>query len=255
MGKEYEGKFLDIDVDLTREKLKKIGATQVHENIRYTRSVFSLCSEQKGYVRVRSEGDKVTMTSKIYIDPRFPEEYEIDIKDDFETGFNFLKSLGMTQKAFQETFQETFREKWKHPDVHEIVFDTVPGLPTYMEVDCNSEDDLNKMIDVLELDKSKMRFGAFDKTYNEYYGIDTTVINDHTPSLTFKNIVNEINPAKNHKLLEEISQKHLNMFSSQLQSRTKSKRKNAKKNSKKKHSSKKKYSSKKKSKNSKANKN
>ena len=66
-----------------------------------------------------------------------------------------------------KAFQETKREKWTLPDkeVHEVTFDTVPGLPTYMEIDCTTEDALNKTIEKLDLDKNKMRFGSFDRTY------------------------------------------------------------------------------------------
>ena len=197
MGKEYEAKFLDIDVATMREKLKAIGANQVHKNMRYIRTAFGLCNTDKGYVRVRSEGDKTTMTAKIYTDPKFPEEYEITIKEDYETGLNFLKSLGTKFKAAQETF----REKWSHPEAHEIVFDTIPGIPTYMEIDCSSEQELNNMIEKLNLNKDKMRFGAFDKTYEEYYGIEPKIINNATPNLSFKNITNEIQPTKNKELL------------------------------------------------------
>jgi len=55
-----------------------------------------------------------------------------------------------------------------------------------MEIDCTSEQELNNMIEKLNLNKDKMRFGAFDKTYEEYYGIEPKVINNATPSLSFK---------------------------------------------------------------------
>ena len=213
MGKEYEAKFLDVDVAAMKEKLKALGATQVHKNMKYIRSAFGLCNTDKGYVRVRAEADKVTMTSKLYKDPKFPEEFEITIKEDFDTGLKFLQSIGTVEKAFQETF----REKWTHPDVHEIVFDTIPGIPTYMEIDCTSEEDLNKMVDKLGLDKDKMRFGAFDKTYQEYYGIEPSVINNTTPSLTFKNIINEIKPTKNQDLLERVAKEQQEMLANYLQ--------------------------------------
>ena len=58
------------------------------------------------------------------------------------------------------------------------------------------EEKLNKLIEKLELDKSKMRFGSFDNTYEEYYGIPKDVINYSTPNLTFANIENEIHPLK-----------------------------------------------------------
>ena len=165
MSIEFEAKFLDIDKIEMRKILKDLGATLVHEKQRYVRIIFKRCTDDvKGFARIRNEGDKVTMTVKIYKDPKFPEEYEVEIKDGFEKGANFLRSLGLEQKAFQETY----REKWSHPLAHEITFDDVPGIPTYMEVDCTGEENLNKLVDLLKLDKSKMRFGAYGKQYEEY---------------------------------------------------------------------------------------
>jgi hypothetical protein len=210
MSKEYEAKFLEVDVSKIREKLIKLGAKQVHEKKRYVRMVFHRCSGNiKGYARIRDEAGITTMTVKLYKDPRFPEEYEITIKNTFEQGVAFLESLELKKKAFQETY----REKWSHPLVHEITFDDVPGLPTYMEIDCTGEENLHKMIELLDLDKSKMRFGAFDATYNEYYDIPKPEINDNTPSLTFANIINEIKPRKNMELLEKLQKEYLKEFS------------------------------------------
>ena len=93
------------------------------------------------------------------------------------------------------------------------------------------------MIEILKLDKSKMRFGAFDKTYNEYYDIPTDIINNKTPSLTFENIINEIKPIKNQDLLQKIYElykpKKISRNKSKKSSR-KSSRKKSKKSSRKK---------------------
>jgi adenylate cyclase, class 2 len=201
MSVEYEAKFLEIDVNLMRQKLMESGAKLVHERKRYVRIVFHRCDDNvRGFARIRDEGGQITMTVKIYKDPKFPEEYEISLNSDFETGANFLRALGLKQKAFQETY----REKWGHPLVHEITFDDVPGLPTFMEIDCLGENKLKKMIKILKLNETKMRFGGFDATFNEYYGIPLEEINNQTPSLTFKNILNEIKPRKNLELLEQL---------------------------------------------------
>ena len=200
---EFEAKFLDIDVKALRHKLKEIGATEVHPMKKYIRSVYYMCDPKiQGYMRIRDEGGKVFITSKNYAKNKdFPEEHEIAIEEDFNKAMQLFDSIGMTKKAFQESY----REKWKHELAHEITFDTVPGLPTYMEVDCETEEKLNKMIDLLKLDKAKMRHGAFDRTYNEYYDIDRDVINNQTPFLTFKNILNEIKPKKNKELLIKLA--------------------------------------------------
>lgn len=202
MGKEYEAKILNINIDKMRKILLASGATLVHKFTKYQRAVYKPCDPNiKGYARVRDEGNSVTMTSKIYKDEKFPEEYEITIKESFEVGVNFMKSLGLIQKAFQESY----REKWSHPLAHEITFDIIPGLPIYMEIDCTSEKKLNELIKILNVDIKLKRYGAFDKTYNEYYGIPLNELNDETPFLTFDNIINEISINKNRDLLKKIA--------------------------------------------------
>jgi adenylate cyclase class 2 len=217
MSIEFEAKFLDIDVNLMRKKLNKISAIIVHKKKLYKRRVFGRCTKDiPGYSRVRKEGSNTTMTIKIYKDPKFPEEHEINIKDDFETGVSFMNALGLETKAYQESI----REKWSHPLVHEITFDTIPGLPTYMEIDCTSEDKLNEVIKLLSLDESKKRFGAFDHTYLEYYGIPLDIINHKTPSLTFLNIQNEIKPTKNFDLFKKMIISH-NAIGKKIQAKKK----------------------------------
>jgi hypothetical protein len=209
MGKEYEAKFLDIDVSRMRRKIKKLGGVLVHENRKYVRSVFKLCNTDiKGYVRVRDEGEEVTITAKIYNNPDYPDEYEISTANSFEEAKNLLEAMNLTMKAFQESY----REKWSLPtfkNVHELTFDTLPGIPPYMEVDCNTEDALYKVIDALKLNKDKMRKGAFDRTYKEYYGIKRDTINLYTPSITFKNILTELDVKKNRDLLKKIHKEQM----------------------------------------------
>jgi adenylate cyclase, class 2 len=206
-GKEYEAKFLDIDVDKTRKLIKKLGGKLVHKRKKYIRSVFNRCdSKIKGFARVRKEGKKTTMTVKIFNNKKFPDEFEVTIKEGYEEGRYFMHALGLNETAYQENY----REKWIFPNiknVHEVVFDELPGLPIYLEVDCLNEKCLKNMISKLKLDKYKKRFGSFDNTYQEYYGISTDIINNKTKSLSFYNIKNEINPKKNKKLFEKIIKK------------------------------------------------
>lgn len=202
MSTEYEVKFLDIDVDEIKKKLKQMGATLVHDKIKYTRYAYLLCeSKIPGYFRVRDEGGNVTMTIKTYENKDFPMEYELNTKNTFNECVEFANALGIKQTAYQESF----REKYKHELVHELVLDSLPGIPTYLEIDCSSKDNLDKVIEILNLDKTKMRTGAFDKTYEEYYGIERDTINTKTPSLTFANIINEIKPKKNFELLKLVA--------------------------------------------------
>lgn len=205
MPTEFEVKFLDINVEKIKEILLNNGATRVHKRKLYKRHAYARCGEaMPGFARVRKEGKDVTMTAKFKKDEKYYEEYEVNIKDGFETGVAFMNALGLEPRAYQESL----REKWSHPLVHEITFDTLPGLPTYMEVDCTSEENLNQIIKLLNLDESKKRFGGFDSTYFEYYDIPRDTINRKTPSLTFVNIQNEIKPTKNIELFQKVCKAH-----------------------------------------------
>jgi len=226
---EYEAKFLDINHQELVEKIKSLGALLIQPTTFYRRSMFGLCDVKRGYVRVRDEGDKTTLTAKIYKNPEYPEEFELQIKDGFEKGKSFLEALNLNEKAYHETM----REKW-HLDlgkktkqntkkqnttkshhisntICEIAFDCIPGLPMYVEIECKSEKLLNKAIKLLDLGKYEKRYGAYGKTFVEYYGMAEKEINDEIKSLTFKNIERELKPYihKNEDLLTKIAKQHL----------------------------------------------
>lgn len=193
-GVEYEAKFLDVDVNALRAKLREIGAESVHEDRDIRRAVYKLAdSDAKGFARVRDEGDSVTMTSKIYDDKSpYPVETEITIKDDFAAGKKFLDSLMIQQKAYQETR----REKWRLPDsqCNEIAIDTIPGIPTYVEIDCKSEDEVKRVAALLGFDFKDAHFGSFARTYDELYGMDQKIINDKTPIIDFATAEEKLGP-------------------------------------------------------------
>ena len=203
MGKEYEAQILNVDATKLKKQLKALGGKQVHKNIRLVRAAFERCdSKVPGFARVRYDGKDTTMTVKIYNNPKFPDETEVVIQENFEDGKNFLLALGLKQMAYQETY----REKWSLPikGVHEIAFDTWPGLPMWMEIDCTSEKVLNDVVKKLAISQDKIDHAASAGKYEMYYGISTKVLNENTPSLTFKNIRKEIKPKKNKDLFDKI---------------------------------------------------
>jgi len=213
--KEFEAKFLDIDLVSLYKKLKLLGAVKKQQNTIFRRAVFNLCDIKRGYVRVRDEGNKVTMTAKIYKDPKFPEEYELSIKDDFETGKSFLQSLNLTEKAYHETMRETWYIPYgKKKELCEIAIDRIPGLPLYIEVECKTEKDLNKSIKLLDMDKNEIGYGAYGKVFDKYYGISQLIMDNDVPSLTFKNIKDELKPfmKKGEDVLDKVYKEHLEVY-------------------------------------------
>jgi len=233
---EFEAKFLNVNKKELIERLKNIGAKMVSPNTIYKRCMYGLCDIKRGYVRVRDEGNKTTLTAKIYKDSQFPEEYEVTIKDDFESGKAFLGALNLTEKSYHETM----REKWSlslgkskkgrsrgngngnsNCNECEIAFDSIPGIPLYVEIECKSKQNLNKAIKMLNLDsknnngdKYKKYFGSYGKCFVEYYGMSENDINNLIPSLTFENIHNELKPfiKKNEDLLKDVSREHLQFY-------------------------------------------
>ena len=212
---EYEAKFLEVDYKELIDKLKALGAKSIHPNTLYKRSMFSLADVKRGYVRVRNEGDKTTLTAKIYKDSKFPQEYELQIKDDFENGQEFLRALNLDEKGYHETM----REKWQLPygkNAHfcEVCIDRIPGIPTYVEIECKSKKNLNKAIKMLSLDKYKKLFGSYGKCFVEYYGMTENDINNVIPKLTFGNIKNELKTyiKKNEELLAKVVKQHLDTY-------------------------------------------
>jgi len=212
-GQEFEVKVLDVNPVATRKMLESHGCTLVHGPKLLKRSVFHLCDRSvKGYGRVRDDGKSVSITCKLYKNPDYPEEYEVTIHDSYDEGCKLVEALGLTKKAEQESI----REKWSHPIAHEITIDIIPGLPPYMELDCETEENLEKLKKLLDVDESKIRTGAYDKTYNEYYGIPVDVINNKTPFLTFKGIHREITPTKNKALLKKLHASYKGDFVNKL---------------------------------------
>jgi adenylate cyclase class 2 len=197
---EYEVKVLDIDINNIRKKLNSIGCKKIHNQKMFKRNVFSLCDKKiNGFARVRDEGKNVTMTTKVFIDKDFPQETEITINEDFEKAIKFMESIGLKKKSFQESI----REKYSHPLAHEITIDTIPGIPSYMEIDCSNKENLDKLIELLAIDKDKIRTGSFDKQYLEYYNISKEEF-EKIKSLSFRNIKNEIFPKKNKELFNKV---------------------------------------------------
>ena len=103
------------------------------------------------------------------------------IVNDYDDAILFLKGCGLTAKAVQETK----REIWIL-DSCEISIDTWPWLPTFMEIEGPSEDEVWAAAQILGYTKAQAKFGSVDSTYQHYYGVDEEIVNQHTPEITFE---------------------------------------------------------------------
>ncbi|MCX6743778.1 MAG: CYTH domain-containing protein [Candidatus Parcubacteria bacterium] len=184
MNIEYEATFTKINKDQMRQKLKTSGAKLIKPEFLMKRVVFIPPKKIKnGWMRVRDEGDKITMSLKIVHGNKITAQKEIELViDDFENGCKFLESIGAKRKSYQETK----RELWHLNDV-EITLDTWPGLKPVIEIEGKNEKDVKTVAEKLDFNWSKAIFDSIDYVYEKELGIPREVINNQTPEATFKN--------------------------------------------------------------------
>src|SRR3989344_9044890 len=113
MNTEIEAKFLDIDPVSFRTRLRDAGASQEHPERLMKRKTFDDKNGSMykigGWVRVRDEGDKVTLSYKQLDNRTLHGTREISVVvDDFDKTCLLLEAIGLKAKSYQETK----REKW-----------------------------------------------------------------------------------------------------------------------------------------------
>ena len=181
MHTEIEAKFLDVDADLLREKLKFLKATLVNDERTMKRKNFDFEDDRlrkiNGWVRVRDEGNKVTLSYKQLNDRTLHGTKEVNVTvEDFEDTCNFLESIGMKQKSYQVTK----RESWLLDDV-EIEIDTWPWIPQYVEIEGKSEEEVKSAASKLNLDWQKALHGSVEVAYQAYFDVTEEEIDAWEP--------------------------------------------------------------------------
>lgn len=224
---EYECKIIDVPITELRNKIEKNGGKRIHSSVLFRRYLFFLPNnKQNGFIRLRSEGrDRVTLTCKIF-NPhsKYPKEDEIELKANFDDAYHFLLNCGLKQKSYIETK----REKWSHPLVKEIVIDHWPGLEPYMEIDCENEKNLQKAINMFDIEKKHIFYEGVHELYKSKYNIrKNEFIN--IPKLDFSNFKKQLTQNKKRKTLKrKRTRKYNGNKSTKKNSSRRTRRKNTK---------------------------
>jgi adenylate cyclase class 2 len=183
MDIEYEAKFLEIDKDEMRERLKKAGAHLERPEYSQKRIPLYLPKEKNdkhSWLRVRDEGDKITLSLKTVDGEGIEGQKEICLEvDNFDNAVKLLEAIGCTIKSYQETK----RELWKL-DGADITIDTWPFLEPFIEIEASSEEAVKAAAAKLGFDYAKAVFGGVGKVYKMKYGIPPDEVND-LPKLVF----------------------------------------------------------------------
>ena len=163
---EIEIMFANINKDEIRAKLKSIGARLKTPEYRQFRIIFDLIKpEPNKWIRVRDEGDKITLAYK-EAGRKLEEQKEVEIfVDSFEKTVEFLKATGHQVRSIEETK----REKWVLGGV-EITIDTWPFLEPVLEIEGESQELIQKVSEKLGFDYEKGYFCTANVLYKEVYG-------------------------------------------------------------------------------------
>ncbi len=186
---EYEATFINVDKDNIRQRLTAAGAVLVRPEFLQRRVILDLPpgrQDPSRWLRVRDEGDKITMSLKVVDGDRIENQQELCLMvSSMDDAVELLKFIGCRTKAYQETK----RELWQLNGV-EITIDEWPHLEPFVEVEGQSEAAVQEASRQIGFDYSQALFCAVDKLYELKYGIAKEVINYQTPRLVF----DQVNP-------------------------------------------------------------
>lgn len=186
MQNELEAKFLSVDKEVIRGKLKDLGYSLEIPEYTMRRKTFDFSKVDPGknkWGRVRQEADKTTMTIKEVTGDGVNDTFEVElVVNDFDTAANFFEACNIHAKAFQENM----REVWKKDNI-EVTIDTWPGLQPFIEIEGPTEDSLKATSSELGFDYSSAAFGSIDMIYEKELGIPAETI-IKLPEITFNTI-------------------------------------------------------------------
>lgn len=165
---EIEAKFLNVDFGLLRQKLTEQGAKCTQPMRLMRRAIIEPpeLAKNDAFVRVRDEGDKVTLTYKQFDDhTAFSGVQEIEVSvSDFDATVALLEKAGLPHKSFQESRRETWNYKGT-----EVVLDEWPWLSPYIEIEGVSEESVKEVASDLGFDWSDAVFGSVTVAYQAQY--------------------------------------------------------------------------------------
>lgn len=170
MQTEIEVKFLDVNHDDVRKKLKALGATLEQPMRLMRRAMFDFEDNRmqkdtgnKPRLRVRDEGNKVTITYKIKNETNYVHEVETTVGS-FDDMIQILEQTGLVVFSFQESKRET----WDYKNV-EVVLDEWPWLNPYIEIEGPTEAEIKAIAAELGFRWEDGVFGSVDRAYRTQY--------------------------------------------------------------------------------------
>lgn len=184
MQTEIEAKFLNVDHDLIRAKLQELGATCGQPMRLMKRKNYDFpdgrLEKVSGWVRLRDEGDKITLSYKQLNDRTLHGTKEVSLViDDFTAADSFLRAIGLDATSYQETK----RESWRLDGV-QIELDEWPWVQPFLEIEGSDEVVVRDAAERLGFSWERTVHGSVEVAYQAEYDATEAEI-DHWQEITF----------------------------------------------------------------------
>ena len=163
MNTEYEVRILDIDVKEIKSKLDKLAKFEWdHIQKRY---VYDFIPKQDNkWIRLRTNGSKSTLTIKNLVTSEIDGTQELEIEvDDFDKTNMILKELGYIPRGYQENRRIQYTLNGVEIDI-----DYWPLIPTYLEIEGPSEEDVYNTLELLGINKKDSTTRDVEGIYLDY---------------------------------------------------------------------------------------
>jgi len=148
---EIECRFLEIDTQKLIQKLKSLGAVDEGENLIEETVIYDKdlkWRDERKFVRIRKVGDKIKLTYKEHDKHTIDGTYELELEiSDYQKAELLFEKIGLRPFRHQQKRRHTFQL-----DNVTVDIDSWPMIPTFVELEGESVEDLQKAAKQLGLD-------------------------------------------------------------------------------------------------------
>ncbi len=191
---EFEATFVNIDKSVIKQQLKNLPAVLVKPEFVQKRVIINppdFVKNKDAWIRLRDEGDKITLTYKVIAGDKIEDQKEIClVVDNFSKTLEFLEKIGCQIKSYQEST----RELWQLNGV-DICIDEWPYLEPFVEIEGKDEVAVREVAKQMGFAYNQALFGNVGTLYQKKYGIEPHLIHEKISRLTFT----EPNPFLNYE--------------------------------------------------------
>ncbi len=174
MGTEYEVRLLEVDIPSMVLKIEKLGGKKVGDWFQKRYVYDTNPKHPSKWYRLRTNGIETTLTYKNVEKNTIDGTKELEIVvSDFDKTNEMMELLGYTHKGYQENKRIRYML-----DGVEIDIDSWPLIPTYMEIEGKSVEEVERILGLLNIDSNKVTALNCEDIYKEVYNIDIDSIKE-----------------------------------------------------------------------------